>query len=91
MLPSFGFMFLVLVTLSGIPVYAQNSDLWPAAYPLAVRSPYLQAWVSTMNGSHPTVDWPTFWESEDVCTSFITFITYNLFCIRRLDGQATLE
>lgn len=57
---------LFFVTLPIILVHAQNSNLWPAAYPLAVRSPYLQAWESSMNGTQTMTNWPMLW-SNAVC------------------------
>ena len=95
MIPSLDLISLIFVTLSIVLVNAQNSELWPAAYPLAVRSPYLQAWESSMNGSHPTTNWPTFW-SNQVCTRLCHFqyIQLTLFQIVgwagyiRIDGQS---
>ncbi|KZT10665.1 uncharacterized protein LAESUDRAFT_755360 [Laetiporus sulphureus 93-53] len=34
---------------------------WPAAVPLAVRSPYFSAWQGTTNGTDVTDEWTTFW------------------------------
>lgn len=58
---------LLALPLVSVVVHAQTNILTPAAYPLAVRSPYLQAWESSMKGTHPNVDWPLFWEGKNVC------------------------
>ncbi|CCM05724.1 uncharacterized protein FIBRA_07956 [Fibroporia radiculosa] len=37
---------------------------WPAAVPLAVRSPYLSAWQSTTKGINVTSEWSRFWPNH---------------------------
>lgn len=64
---SFDLISLILLTVPSILVYAQNNDLWPAAYPLAVRSPYLQAWEPSTSGSPTMFVWPSFWVPSHVC------------------------
>ncbi|KAH9951525.1 hypothetical protein B0H21DRAFT_179419 [Amylocystis lapponica] len=57
--------FFVFIALLG--VQSQNTPsqtFWPAALPLAVRSPYLSAWLFTTNGSQSTNTWPTFWNND---------------------------
>ncbi|KAJ7144241.1 hypothetical protein C8R44DRAFT_143399 [Mycena epipterygia] len=44
-------------------VHAQQS-FFPAAVPLAVRSPTFNCWLDTRNGSNPTNTWPTFWNDQ---------------------------
>lgn len=91
----FGFFSLIFLILPAVFVHAQNTDLWPAAYPLAVRSPYLQAWESSMNGSQPIFSWPVFWSGE-VCARFSISVLYIVLTLSqnlgwvgyiRIDGQ----
>ncbi|PCH42735.1 hypothetical protein WOLCODRAFT_152776 [Wolfiporia cocos MD-104 SS10] len=54
------FVLFVLVS----PILSQNvapQTFWPAALPLAVRTPYLNAWQPTDNGTTPLDIWPYFW------------------------------
>jgi hypothetical protein len=50
------------------PVPSQN--FWPSMVPLAVRSPYLNAWMSTPNGTTPLNSWPILWNGIVVISSF---------------------
>ena len=45
-------------------VWAQSFS--PAAYPLAVRSPYFSPWLSATNGTSITNAWPRFWSMVNV-------------------------
>ena len=36
----------------------------PAAVPLAIRSPYLNSWFNTQNGSDTSNSWPAFWNGN---------------------------
>ncbi|OCH91418.1 hypothetical protein OBBRIDRAFT_886945 [Obba rivulosa] len=38
-----------------------GQSFWPAAVPLAVRSPYFNCWLPTGQGTNPTARWPQFW------------------------------
>ncbi|EMD37588.1 hypothetical protein CERSUDRAFT_114227 [Gelatoporia subvermispora B] len=38
-----------------------NQSLWPAALPLAVRSPYFSCWLPTAQNENPLRQWPQFW------------------------------
>lgn len=38
-----------------------SQDFWPAALPLAVRSPYFSAWQGATAGSSVVSEWPSFW------------------------------
>ena len=64
-------------------VQAQHNDFWAAAYPLAVRSPYLQCWQTTTNGTQPlSFQWPAFWTiATQVNTIYnaVLFMTYSMF------------
>ncbi|GBE81170.1 Glutaminase A [Sparassis crispa] len=57
----------LLLLLSALSlVHAQNTGssqtFYPAAVPLAVRSPYFSAWLPTLNTSLPVSNtWPSFW------------------------------
>jgi hypothetical protein len=44
------------------PVSAQSFS--PYAYPLAVRSPYLNTWIKTNGDGNPARIWPAFWPSD---------------------------
>jgi hypothetical protein len=44
---------------------------WPAMVPLAVRSPYLNAWMDVRNGSTPQNAWPVFWDDSSVSILFL--------------------
>ena len=74
MVPSFGLISSIILVLLVALVHAQNDDLWPAAYPLAVRSPYLQAWQTSINGSQPlSSQWPSFWTSPNQVGTCLTY------------------
>jgi hypothetical protein len=36
----------------------------PPSFPLAVRTPYLSAWLAQKNGTALNDDWPTFWQGQ---------------------------
>ena len=58
-----------ILAVTGVLVHSQatsSQTFWPAAVPLAVRSPYLNAWMATLNGTAPLNLWPTFWNSDHV-------------------------
>jgi len=58
-----------ILAVTGVLVHSQatsSQTFWPAAVPLAVRSPYLNAWMATLNGTAPLNIWPTFWTSDHV-------------------------
>ncbi|KAK0213361.1 hypothetical protein DFS33DRAFT_1377847 [Desarmillaria ectypa] len=42
------------------------SVLWPAAIPLAVRSPYLNSYLDTHSGGNHTDQWPLHWTEQHV-------------------------
>lgn len=51
-----------------------QQTFWPAAIPLAVRTPYLNTWQLTENGTtNPHTTWSTFWtrKSQTAWTGFI--------------------
>ena len=56
-------IFWVLWNMSLLQVHAAQS-FWPAAVPLAVRSPYLNSWADTQNGSDTSNSWPAFWDGN---------------------------
>ncbi|TFK38776.1 hypothetical protein BDQ12DRAFT_683316 [Crucibulum laeve] len=57
----FFFFFPIITTL----VYGQSESSLPApVIPLAVKSPYLNAWVAAANGSSPGAISPTFWTTQ---------------------------
>ena len=63
-------MFPLLPLILAVLVRAQGpiQTLFPAAIPLAIRSPYLSAWQNTTIGSSPLGSaWPLFW-TESVRT-----------------------
>ncbi|KZT10663.1 uncharacterized protein LAESUDRAFT_343786 [Laetiporus sulphureus 93-53] len=63
MLRGFPSLFLLLFSLIVAHECALSAEtFWPAAVPLAVRSPYFSAWQSTTNGTDVTDEWPTFWD-----------------------------
>ncbi|KAJ7884201.1 DUF1793-domain-containing protein [Mycena olivaceomarginata] len=45
------------------PTFAQQT-FFPAAVPLAVRTPTFNCWLNTSNGSNPMATWPTFWNDQ---------------------------
>ena len=65
-------LLLVILVLSPSPALGQlNPTLWTSFVPLAVRSPYLSAWMNTTDVSlslprAPEL-WPSFWPTSDVC------------------------
>ncbi|KAJ7779914.1 hypothetical protein B0H16DRAFT_1359620 [Mycena metata] len=46
-------------------VQAQQT-FFPAAVPLAVRTPTFNCWLQTGNGSNPMTSWPTFWNNQHI-------------------------
>ncbi|KAJ7585364.1 hypothetical protein C8J56DRAFT_788320 [Mycena floridula] len=47
--------------------FSAARDFWPAAYPLAVRSPYLNTWAASLNGTTNLVtDWPRQWDLASI-------------------------
>ncbi|KAJ7088044.1 hypothetical protein B0H15DRAFT_295949 [Mycena belliarum] len=57
----------VLQLWSSWPYLAQaqaQQTFFPAAVPLAVRSPTFSAWLDTRNGSNPMATWPQFWNDQ---------------------------
>ncbi len=60
------FDILLLICL-GFPAFviAQGS-LWPAALPLAVRSPYLNSYFNSVAGAALPNQWPTLWSENKV-------------------------
>lgn len=57
-------------------MYAAAAVSWtatpfnPASVPLAVRSPYLSAWLNQGSGTALNADWPRFWTGS-VCLSHV--------------------
>ncbi|KAJ7171489.1 hypothetical protein C8R46DRAFT_1263038 [Mycena filopes] len=45
---------------------AQQQHFFPAAVPLAVRTPTANCWLQTGNGSNPMTTWPTFWNNQHI-------------------------
>lgn len=43
----------------------------PASIPLAVRSPYLSAWLNQGSGTALNADWPKFWTGSVCCLAVI--------------------
>ncbi|KZT10711.1 uncharacterized protein LAESUDRAFT_643898 [Laetiporus sulphureus 93-53] len=60
------YLLLLSVLFLGISTKGVSSaqTFWPAAVPLAVRSPYFSAWQATTNGTNVTNEWPTFWDNN---------------------------
>ncbi|KAJ7596532.1 hypothetical protein C8J56DRAFT_917682 [Mycena floridula] len=56
-------IFVVLLTL-GLVNAAQT--FWPAAIPLAVRSPYFNSWLDTRSGNAVQNQWPQFWTDSHI-------------------------
>ncbi|KAF9039547.1 DUF1793-domain-containing protein [Hymenopellis radicata] len=57
----------LLLLCLGLPAFviAQGS-LWPAALPLAVRSPYLNSYINSVAGTTLPNQWPTFWNENRI-------------------------
>jgi hypothetical protein len=50
---------------------------WPAVVSLAVRSPYLNAWMDVRNGTTPPNEWPVLWDDSNV----ILFLLSSSHCV----------
>ncbi|KAJ7599409.1 hypothetical protein C8J56DRAFT_769937 [Mycena floridula] len=62
-------LLLFILALGASLVEAQFSaarDFWPASYPLAVRSPYLNTWITGQNLTSNLVNWPTQWDLASI-------------------------
>ncbi|ESK96787.1 glutaminase [Moniliophthora roreri MCA 2997] len=46
--------------------FTSTRNFYPAAYPLAVRSPYLNAWALTQNGTTSLNIWPMHWDDDSI-------------------------
>jgi hypothetical protein len=58
---------LQVVLFHGLLVYAQSS--FQLGYlPLAVKTPYLNGWIISNNGSSPERAWPNFYMFDRVCS-----------------------
>ncbi|KAJ7585369.1 hypothetical protein C8J56DRAFT_828575 [Mycena floridula] len=42
--------------------FSAARNFWPASYPLAVRSPYLNTWITGLAGTSNLVNWATHWD-----------------------------
>jgi hypothetical protein len=57
-----------------------QQTLFPAAIPLAVRSPYLSCWDQTTNGTAFGTLWPTIYNGQQVsCLPFTSMAKKNLY------------
>ncbi|KAJ3791208.1 DUF1793-domain-containing protein [Lentinula aff. detonsa] len=68
MIGSLMFIFFLLVLSISLVDSQFNSlrNFWPASYPLAVRAPYLNTWISTANGSDSLNFWPLHWDGSNI-------------------------
>ncbi|KAJ3769969.1 hypothetical protein FB446DRAFT_745812 [Lentinula raphanica] len=41
-------------------------NFWPGSYPLAVRAPYLNTWITSVNGSDSLNFWPLHWDLSNI-------------------------
>ncbi len=61
---AFVFVFVCLPEACAQAVPVEYTPFNPPAYPLTVRSPYLNAWLRQgPNPSQPGAEWPTFWST----------------------------
>jgi hypothetical protein len=68
-----------VLAIAGVLVQCQSTSsqtFWPAAVPLAVRSPYLNTWVATLNGTTPLDIWPNFWNDRNVSVLLSALFLY---------------
>ena len=68
-----------VLAIAGVMVQCQSTfsqTFWPAAVPLAVRSPYLNTWVATLNGTTPLDVWPNSWNLGNVSVLLSALFLY---------------
>ena len=75
-------MLLLIVALLLSPHGRAQQTYFPAAVPLAVRSPYLTCWDYFTNGSTFGEIWPTTYTSNQVCMLYICFYLDPEFHLR---------
>ena len=62
MLPSTFHLSLLPLFISLVRAQGPVQTLFPAAIPLAVKTPYLSTWYESVNNSGPlSINWPQFW------------------------------
>ncbi|KAK0444567.1 uncharacterized protein EV420DRAFT_1574563 [Desarmillaria tabescens] len=64
-------MFFPYVLISGVLIsqvwsLANPSTFWPAAAPLAVRSPYLNSYLNLITGANHANEWPQHWTEDHI-------------------------
>ncbi|KAG9223493.1 hypothetical protein CCMSSC00406_0006985 [Pleurotus cornucopiae] len=52
--------------LCSVAALEQDQRLWPAAIPLAVRSPYFSSWMNPTIDTRPPFMWPSFWDGRRI-------------------------
>jgi len=66
MLPGFAAILFVFLSTAQAAVTWTATPFNPAAVPLAVRTPYLSAWLQQGAGTALNAAWPTFWTGQIV-------------------------
>jgi len=79
---------LILTILLSFTARAQQT-LFPAAIPLAVRSPYLTSWDFVRNGSIFGQLWPRTFDSKQVCSNSGDRSILIFLCLRFSDGLSS--
>ena len=62
-------MIIRLLSLSIVFLLVQSQSIQPPAIPLAVRSPYLQAYLGHNTGAAVPNSWPVFWTNHVRCVT----------------------
>lgn len=62
------FFYLLLVVSKSLvdSQFTSSRNFLPASYPLAVKAPYLNTWISTPNGSDSLNVWPLHWDGINI-------------------------
>ncbi|KZT68278.1 hypothetical protein DAEQUDRAFT_812241 [Daedalea quercina L-15889] len=71
----------ILLCCSTFVVHAAQT-FWPAAIPLAIRTPYLNAWIETQHGNLSSNEFPFFWNRVIlgwICYIRVDGMSYTLF------------
>jgi hypothetical protein len=81
----------VLCTLQAVAAVTWTATPFnPASVPLAVRSPYLSAWLNQGSGTALNADWPRFWTGSVSISfralAFVSSVPTNI-STRSWDGQ----